>query len=153
MKKYIHFLLIYFVIFSFNIIVNTYSKYNNNLLINKSIAIAKWNIEASLPNETLDLVSGSNIEDYIINISYKSEVASNYIIKLTNVPDEIEVSLNNNSYISSNNNQIIIDVRTINSSKEILNIQDTLHFKSTLATPNLLNHPIQIEVIFNQVNL
>ena len=151
MNRYIRFILIFFFLIIICNIVNTYCKYQSNNSFNNSIAIAKWEVDTNINNEILNLVSNNNVQDYIVNISYKSDVASDYQIILSNIPEGIKVSLNDDMYINSDNNhQIVFNAGIINATKEQVNIADTLHFISTLDSDNLSNYKIQIEVVFNQ---
>lgn len=152
MKKYIKLILIFIFLLLFTTILNTYCKYQNNMKLNNNIAIAKWEIKPDINNIILNLVSNNTTQDYEINIAYKSEVASNYQIILSNIPKGIKVSLNSSQiFTPDNNNQIIINAGTINPSNSQINITDSLRFISTLEADNLSDYIIGIEVIFNQI--
>ena len=152
MKKYIKLILIFIFLLLFTTILNTYCKYQNNMKLNNNIAIAKWEIKPDINNKILNLVSNNTTQDYEINIAYKSEVASNYQIILSNIPKGIKVSLNSSQiFTPDNNNQIIINAGTINPSNNQINITDSLRFISTLDADNLSDYIIGIEVIFSQI--
>ena len=152
MKKYISVLLIYLFLFSNMEII--YSKYNHSIKMKNNIAIAKWDIKTDIHEDKLELVSGNNIQDYIINITYNSEIAFNYEIILSNIPPGLIVALNDTSYISPNSdNQIIFKSEKISTAYSSTTIKDILHFKTALDTDNFYYYKLNIEIKFYQVNI
>lgn len=149
-KKFIIFLTIYVFYLTPYLIINSYSKYEG--IINKegSIAIAKWDVSAIIPDTTLNIISENNYQDYIISITNNSEVKVNGFIILSDIPDGILVELNDSEFrYPDRNHQIKFSIELNKDSS--FNYQ--LRFKSDIDSPNLNNYETNIDVILNQEEL
>lgn len=142
-KKFINLTLIYLIVLTPKLVINTYSKYESIINKQSEVSIAKWDINTTFSNKDLNLISGNTIDDYILTINSLSEVGYEYKIILSNVPDDILVSLNDSNYIPPDNHQIIFNYQ-ISTKNKYQNI--ILHFKPLINVPNLNNYKIKIDI-------
>ena len=147
------------LIFLLAIISNSYflARYNSNVQGADNVNVACWNVNADISNndnDSLSLVSGNGTAEYRIIITSESEVAANYSIVLSNVPNDLEVKLDNDEdFRVITNNTITIDNAgsfTANDS-EIEHIH-TLKFSYPINSNNIGSKSIKIDVIINQIN-
>lgn len=88
------------------------AKYTSSFNGNSQSSIAKWNVTydtSDNASDTLNLVSGNITRDYIIKITSTSEVSARYSIVLSNVPNEMEVKIDNGTFQTPVNNQIVFN--------------------------------------------
>lgn len=89
--------LVILAIFSFVILPITYSRYIEKGYGSSFSSLANWNVEMiSSDSEELELLAHSVSEStYSFNITSTSEVACDYSIALTNIPNDINVYVDN----------------------------------------------------------
>ena len=137
-----------FIFLSFNIITNTFSNYFTVVNKSEKIAVAKWNVQAEFSDNTINIVLGNEITSYNIKVINKSEIASDYFIIISNLPNDIEVALDDNLFQKANEkNQIKFNAGSLNPNEEYYH---QLYFKSSLNSFDLFEYPVKIEVLFVQ---
>ena len=147
-RKFINLIIIYLLILTPKLVINTYSKYGSIIEKQSNISIAKWDMTTNFSNNEINLISGNNTIDYTLSINSLSEVGYKYYIMLSNVPDTIIVEFNNREYVP-NNHQITIESNNI--SPGINNQDILLKFKSLIDTPDITNLKIKIDVLLKQM--
>ena len=153
-KIFKYFLIMYIFLISNIFITKTYSKIVSSVSRKGNLAVAKFNVSAMFSNESLNLISGNNIESYMLNVINNSEVAINYSIVISNVPDGITVSLDDGVFIDpDSNHQIKFISGKLIPTKDSATKSHLLHFKSLLDLNNLFNYEMQIEVVFTQESI
>lgn len=146
-KKFIIFLMIYVFYLAPYLIITSYSKYESMIKKESSVAIAKWEVSASIPDATLNIISENGYQEYNVDITNNSEVSINGFIILSDIPDGILVSINDSEFINSDiNHQIKYNIELNKESSS--NYQ--LRFKSKLSSPNLNDYEVNIDVLLNQ---
>ena len=87
----------------------TFSKYTGIIGRSGSTTVAKWDVSidtADNSSDTIDVVSDAVTGSYIVKVINKSEVSSTYSISLSNVPADLEVSLDGGTYQTPINNVV-----------------------------------------------
>lgn len=138
--------------------VNSYllAKYTSSHTGSNSSRIAKWNVTYDVSDnlsDTLNLVSGNETKDYIINVTSTSEVAAKYSIVLSNVPSELEVKLDNGSYHTPLNNVIEFnDVGSFRDNDMNTTFRHTLTFSAPLESNIASTNNVNINIRFDQID-
>lgn len=155
-KKYITFLILYFVLFTSYFSVVTLSKYVGTISDSGTKTIAKWEVSTDTSDnesDTLDMVVGNTTQSYTLKVTSTSETKAIYSIVLSNVPNEIQVKLDNGTYQTPTNNVINFNnVGYINANAETRTITHTLTFNVPIDSNTINANEINIDVIFNQAN-
>ena len=155
-KENIVVLAILFLSFIFLIIMRVYAKYNSDSNGNSIAKVARWEMSVDTNdnlNDNLNIVSGNTTQDYKLKIISTSEVTAKYSIVLSDIPDNIQVSLDNSNAVTPVNNKITFsDVGAINSDSQNKIIDHTLTFSSPLVSNFIFDDEIYVDVIFYQVN-
>ena len=137
---------------------NTYviAKYNSSIGISGERSVSIWNVNIDTSDngsDNLNIVSGNLSASYIIKVSSLSEVSTTYSIILTNVPNGLEVKLDNGSYQTVVNNTVQFnDVDMFLVSGNISEYTHVLSFNDPLNTSNSGLSSIDIDVVFNQID-
>lgn len=138
------------LIMSFAIITGTYALYKSSGLGSANMTAATWNVSLLGDNDDIELTSGSTEQEYLLTVKNESDVSVSYIIKITNLPDDVKVKLDTGTYIKETNNEVIFD-----DDKELLitgttQRNHTLTFTAPLDTEEINNQKIKIDVEFKQ---
>ena len=129
-------------------------------VINKTSnsSIAKWNV--SIPGEdnkvlpTITIGDSSTYQDYNLNITSLSEVGINYSVTIDNVPDGLEIQVDNNTIYEENNNKIIINnLGTFDANDNNLTHTHTLTIIAPININIIDNKTLDIDVTFTQKKL
>ena len=158
-KKFVFFFSLYFILLTSYFTVHTFSKYLDVIQKQGTVNVAKWNVSIDgETNSSLDIISGNlqdNLEQqsYILTVTSTSEIASDYSILITNVPEGIEVKINDD-IIEENNNEILIEnVGSFNANDVNSTHNHILTFIDPTSAQEISNQEISIDVIFTQKNL
>ena len=155
-KRIIDFLIIYFLVFTLNFTTNTFSKYVGRIDGNGKMNIAKWEVtvDNEISNKTINLVSGNTTQDYSFDVISNSEIATNYAVILTNVPNDIKVSIDGHDLKAPINNRIEFENVGSFEANDTSNINThTLRFETTIDTEIQNNTNINLNIIFEQEEL
>lgn len=145
-KKQLIIPLLLYCFFSISI---TYASYKNKTNGNGSVNGASWQVSFVGNNEDISIVSGNTEQSYVITVSNNSEVDVLYSIKITNLPNNTKVKLDNGSYIEEENNEIVFEnVGTILCGENPKN--HTLTFTASLDAEEVQNQNFNIKVEFKQ---
>lgn len=155
-KKFLTFLLIYFVLVTSNFSILTLSKYVGIIGKSGTATVAKWEVSTDTSDntsDTLNMIIGNTQESYIIKITSTSDVKAIYSITLSNLPSGLEVMLDNGNYQTQVNNTITFNnVGYINANDTTRTKTHTLTFNVPIGTSSIDASNIDIDVVFNQIN-
>ena len=151
-NKILIYLLILVLLF-FNITAISFAKYLNSILINGASDIAKYDVKfSSTDSDTkeFDLDSTNYFGNYKFNIVSNSETSLNYDIVLSSLPNDLNVSLDNKTFKTSNNGKVECkNAGTIKGSTTEQTSTNTLYF-TYLKDKDAFNNKIKIDINFNQ---
>ena len=60
---------------------------------NSSMSVAKWDVSVTGGTETVNMVAGGAMQTYDLTVTNNSDVASEYSIKVSNIPAGVKVGL------------------------------------------------------------
>ena len=108
---------------------------------NGSLSVAKWDVQADGSGEGISLTAGSGVGGvYTLTVTNNSEVASDYVIELSNVPDGVSAKLDDGALKTPTGGVIVFGdndpLILVNGSREK---EHTLHFEAALNTGAIEN--------------
>ena len=150
-KKFVVFFSLYIVILSSYFFIRTFSKYSTSVNKLGSITVAKWDVSANIPTSDINLIAGNNIENYTLTVTSESEVATDYSIIISNLPDNIQVALDDDNYIDAVNGQVEFNSAG-GFNANAANSSDThvLKIKALVDADSQVNRKISVDVVFAQ---
>ena len=141
------------------IVANSYllAKYRSSFSGSDSSSIAKWNVsydDTDNATKEVNLVFGNqSIEQYTLKVTSISEVSSKYSIILSNVPSELEVSLDGGTYATPTNNRIVFsNVGSFSVSDINMTHTHTLRFNAPLNANIGSTNYVDIDIKFEQTD-
>ena len=152
-KKITNFLIIYFLIFTLNFTSNTFSKYIGRIEGNGKMDVAKWDVavDNELSTKSISLVSGNKTQEYSFEVRSNSETAAKYDVILTNVPDDVKVSIDGHDLKRPTNNEVkYINVGAFKANDTVRTKTHVLKFITTINTEIQSNTNIGLNVVFVQ---
>lgn len=127
----------------------TYSTLRNKSKGNGIIDSASWSVSLAGSNDNIEITSGNAEQSYVITVDNSSEVDVLYSIKLTDLPNDVKVKLDNNSYMDVINNEIAFEnIGTLLYGSSPKN--HTLTFAAPLDANEITNKDFNINVEFKQ---
>ena len=154
-RRILTFLCIYFVLFATNYSMSTFSRYQSDGVSNASAGVAKWEVSVNQTSasNTLNIVSGDNVaQSYKIKVESNSDVTVSYNIILSNLPDEIMVSLDGGTYQTPVNNEITFtNVGIFAVSDTTKEREHILYFKAPIDSDIPSTNEIDVDVKLIQV--
>ncbi len=152
-KRTIIFLILTVAIFSSAYLL---AKYTSSFDGSDNAKVAKWNVSYNTNNlsgDVLNLISGDGPTSYTISVTSTSEVSAKYSIILSNVPSELEVKLDNGTYITPTNNRIEFSNAGSFMGADInRTFTHTLTFNAPLEADIVNTSTIGIDIDFDQIN-
>ena len=138
------------IVISFVFITGTYALYKSIGLGNANVTAARWNVSLIGNNDDIELTSGNSEQDYLLTVKNESDVSVSYVIKVTNLPDDMKVKLDTGTYQQEINNEVVFD-----DERELLITGATqrnhiLTFTTPLDADEINNQKIKIDVEFKQ---
>ena len=117
--------------------------------------LATWTVTLSEPEESnyLSILPDPNGTEasYDINITSQAEVDIVYTIVVENLPSGVSVALDNNTFVSAENNRVIFsDVFVIAHDANVKTKTHTLTFKAASGASYVTDHEVDINVIARQ---
>lgn len=153
--KYVAFLFVFIALFTLYFSSNTLSRYTGEISSNGSLVVAKWDvgIEDSGDPKVLNIVSGGTAS-YDLVVTSASETASNYTIKLSNVPDDVRVQLDGGTAVIASGGIVTFpNAGSFDANANGLTANHTLTFVTTIDTDAVNDVDVDIEVEFVQEEL
>lgn len=155
-RKNLSYIIICLVIFAIYITITTFSRYRGGYVKSGNISIAKWQLDLDTSDnesDTLNIVSGNTAKNYILKIISTSEIAVNYSVIVSNLPNEIEVKIDDGNYQTPINNKITFNnIGRFNANDTITEQIHTLYFSAPLDSNIPTTNDIFVDVKFTQVN-
>ena len=149
------FLLICLILITIYHTNDTMSKYSSMISGDSSARTAKWDvsIEPVTASNVINMVTGSASQDYTIKVKSRSEVSSSYSIIVSNVPNDVRVSIDDGTEQTPSNNTVTFsNVGTINVGDSSNEKQHKLTFRAPLASNAVTNNQVSIQVSFTQID-
>ena len=157
-KKYIVFLSMYALFFVSCFTLITLAKYTSLLNRNGNVSVAKWDVSIAGDNNitlpTMVIGKSSTYQDYNLTVTSLSEVGINYSVIITNVPEGVQIQVDDGNIYNEDNNKITItnlgsfsasDINTTHTHK--------LSFIVPIDTDTITNQAIDIDIVFVQNQL
>ena len=119
-----------------------------------SVTAASWNVGFTEgANNNLSIISSERQNDtYTFQVTNNSEIDANYDIILNNVPDKVQVKLDDGAFISATDGTITYPFAgTIYYSADNKVNEHTLTFKALEGATSADNLAIELKVIISQV--
>ena len=155
-RKITDFLIIYFLVFTLNFTTNTFSKYIGRIEGNGRMDVAKWDVDVDneISTKSISLVSGNTTQEYTFDVISNSEIAAKYDIILTNVPNDVKVSLDGGTKKTPNNNRVEFSDAGLFEANDSNNTNThILNFETTIDTEVQENTNINLITVFEQEEL
>ena len=154
-RRIITFLCVYSVLFTTNYSMSTFSRYQSNSANTSSAGVAKWDVSVNQLSSTnvLGIVSGDEVaQSYRLKVESDSDVTVSYNITLSNLPDEIMVSLDGEAYQTPVDNEIVYSsVGIFNVTDQIKEKEHILYFKVPIDSDVPSTNEIDVDVTLTQV--
>ena len=157
-KKFVIFLFVYLFLFTSYFSTITLAKYVGRISSSGTMAIAKWDVSLDTSDNasnTLNMTIGNTNTNasYILKITSLSEAKTSYSIVLSDLPEGLEVKLDDGNYKKQTNNKIVFDnAGYINANAETKTKTHTLTFGVAIDSDTITGSEINIDVVFNQDN-
>ena len=152
MKKTVKLLI--FVIIFFAALATTFAIYRKASSGSGSLDTSTWSISRSTSQQgdSIDVIAGTNEDTYDLTVTSGSEVDVTYTIILSNLPDDIQVKLDNGSYNTPDSvtHKITILGGTINYNDSVKTKTHTLTFRALSGATPVTAQSINIDVEFKQ---
>ena len=157
-RKFSTFLMIYFIIFTSYFSVTTFSKYVGVIKDTATTKVAKWEVSVDTDenaSDELNVVIGNTTQSYKVKLTSTSDTKAFYSIILSNLPNSVQVKLDEEDYQYPVDSEIIFsDIGYINANAtpENKSIIHTLTFSVPIGSDKIDSNTIDIDIIFNQEN-
>lgn len=155
-RKFLTFLLIYLVMTTSVLSMITLSKYTSTSSGNGNIQIAKWDVTintSSNTSDTINLISGNNEISYKVKVKSLSEVKVGYSINVSNMPNDVQVKLDNGTYKTPSGGKVTFNnAGVINANASTKEVSHILYFTAPLGSATVNTKSIDIDVVFTQLN-
>ncbi len=156
-KKYVVFLSSYALLLISYFTMTTFAKYTSLLNVDGKISVAKWDVsiagQDNIKLPTMYIGDSNTYQSYELSVTSKSETATNYSAIISNVPDGVQIQVDDNDLYSESNNVITIEnLGSFNAT----DINNTHKHKFTILVPFGTNpfsdQQLDIDVIFTQID-
>ena len=148
------FLLLCLALFTIAQINDAKSKYKSNAGGDSNATIAEWVVALNPVTEGTDfnLITGNTDVDYTIKVKSTSQVSCRYTIIISNIPNDINVCLDNVNEKSPTGNRVVFsNVGSFILGDGIEEKEHKLSFSAPIDS-NANNNQINIQVVFTQID-
>ena len=127
----------------------TYAEYSDYFITSIGGSVAKWDvsIEAS-EDKDITLVAGNDTKEYTIKVKSNSEVKAKYSIVVSNLPENVEVKLDERDYQSGD--VVTFDNAGTINADDSSPVEHKLIFNALLEADKIEDSNIKIDVVFVQ---
>ncbi|MCR5185611.1 MAG: hypothetical protein K6D97_00645 [Clostridia bacterium] len=151
-RRFSNFVFLYLVLFTIHFSMITMSKYTATSIGSGSTSVAKWEVSAdnTISSKNISLVAGNTTQDYKVKVTSTSEVANTYSIVITDIPNDVKVSLDG---VESTPEGNLITFTNAGSflANDINKIHEhTLKFDAPLESNAINNAQLNLDIIFVQ---
>ena len=152
-KRIILFILFYIMIITMYFTSVTLSKNAGQIDKSGHASVARWHVEANLEENTIDIVTGNDVKTCKVIINSNSDISSSYSIVLNNVPDDLEVAIDEEEFQTAEEGRIeFANVGTISISNNS-DVEHVLKFQAPIDMNEEVETIVNIDVIFTQDEL
>lgn len=128
----------------------TYSLYKNSTSGTASIGAATFSVSMTGNENAVSIIEGNSTFEETVTVRNDSEVDVTYSIIISNLPTGVQVSLDNEEYVTETNNKIIFeDAGTVLYGASP--VSHSLRFNAPLTVDEVSNQSIDVNVEFKQV--
>ena len=154
-KKLIVFLIVFFLVFLSCVMVNrTFASYRSNIITSGETDAAKWELLVEGDRNSIDLVPGGSSVSYILSVTSKSEVSSTYSIIIDNLPNGVQIALDEGDYVDPVDGIITFtDCGRFNATDSFINNEHRITFRATSSSGNVFNRELNIDIDVKQDNI
>lgn len=154
-KKIIVFIIVFFLVFFSCFFINkTFSSYKSNVISSGETDVAKWELLVDSDQSSIDLVPGGASGSYILDVTSKSEVSSSYSIEISNIPEGVQISLDEGTYKDPISGIVTFtDCGHFNSTSSSIVNEHRITFKATSSASVISNRELNIDIIAKQDNI
>ena len=115
--------------------------------------VARWHVEADIDTEEVDLINGANMCTCTLTVLSTSEISCTYSVVLSNIPDGLEVAIDEGEFVTPTDNIASFEnVGAFSTNNEVAN-EHTLKFRAPLEIDEEIDRIINVDVIFVQDEL
>jgi len=153
-SKFAILLLLCLTLLTLSHVNNAKSKYKSETNGTSNATVAKWDVSltpVTIGNE-FDIVTGNTIVDYSIKVLSNSDVSCRYSIIISNVPNDIKVSLDDGTEQTPSNNKVTFsNVGSFIIGDDIEEHTHKISFSAPIES-SANNSQINIQVGFTQID-
>lgn len=130
---------------------SSYAKYKSESDIFGEPIAASWDVSINSNTNSLSAIAGNGTVSYTLNVYNNSEVEVGYNIVISNIPNDIQVKLDNGNYVTPVSNTVTFsNVGTLDYDQNTSN-SHIITFQTTLSTNVITNNSIDFSVNFSQL--
>lgn len=130
---------------------SSYAKYQSSSDISGEPIAASWDVSIDSNTNSLNAIAGNGTVSYTLNVYNDSDVEVGYSIQISNIPNDIQVKLDNGNYVSPVNNIITFSNAGELDYDENTSRSHTITFQTTLSTSSISNNSLDFSVNFSQL--
>lgn len=152
-----NFLYVYALLFLLCFGVITMARYTGKAEETGTVSVAKWDVslagEDSQTLPTITIGDSSTYQIYNLRVMSESEVALNYSLKISNVPDELIVEIDGTQYTPTNNEITIDNLGSFEANDSETTKIHEMKFIVPIDSDTINAQTLDIDVTFTQVAL
>ena len=155
-RKLMTFSFLYLIFFTVHFSMITFSKYTGISAGNGNTSVAKWEVSAdnNISSKNISLIAGSDPQEYKIRVTGKSEVSSKYSIVISNVPNNVKISLDGGTQKLPEDNEISFsNAGQFEANDTNFTHEHTLNFYALVEADQVQNRQLSLNIIFTQDEL
>ena len=153
-KKFVVFLCLYGLFFVMYFSVVSFAKYTSSVNKSGSIGVAKWDVSvAGSDSQTLPQITigdASTYQTYNLTVTSLSEVGLTYSLVLSNVPDDVVITIGGVNYTPTNGNITVPNLGSIDAG-DTTNKVHAMIFSVPIDSDQITSKTMDIDVVFTQV--
>lgn len=153
-KKFVVFLCLYGLFFVMYFSVVSFAKYTSSVNKSGSIGVAKWDVSvAGSDSQTLPQITigdASTYQTYNLTVTSLSEVGLTYSLVLSNVPDDVVITIGGVDYTPANGNITVPNLGSIDAG-DTTNKVHAMTFSVPIDSDQITSETMDIDVVFTQV--
>ena len=146
-------LIICLILFSLFVISFSSAKYTTVVEGVTSALTAAWNVITNADKDAISMVCGGDDQTYTLTVTTDSQVSCSYSIKLRNVPNDINVKIDEGDFTNPENNTVLFEnIGSFNITDGINSRTHTVTFNVPLEAEAVTDRTINVEVIYDQID-
>ena len=131
------------------------AKMSDGLVIDHDdVPVAKWNVAISGADESVDLVAGGSSHVYALTVMNNSDIASDYKIELSNIPNGVWVGLDEGTLQEPDAEGKVLFTETGGVLDTVEKVRHhSLRFSANAEAEAVMNSDVAVNVRFEQEEL